>query len=155
VKIILLPAMFALALTSCIAVVKRDNHNPPPHEPVRNNPPPPPQPPPPQPEWQGWESSLQLKYDAALDDCFEASRKVMGIMRFSESDLDKKTGVINGQFGSTYIRCSMYRRNHHTFLTFHVRVKDRRADARTPGDIATRCHQQVGQRVKEQGRKTD
>lgn len=151
-KIILLPALFALALTSCIAVVKRDDNSPPP-EPIRNNPPPPRHNPPPAPV--GPDASLQMKYDAALDDCYAASRKALGFMKFTEADLEKKTGEITGHFGKIFVRCTMYRRNHHTFLTFYFRINDPRADARIPGDYAARCHAFVAKEVKEQGRRTD
>ena len=148
----LLPALLALALASCVAVVKAPPSNDPP--PPRNNPPPPQHnPPPPQPV--GPDASLQLKYDAALDDCYAASRKALGFMKFTEADLEKKTGEITGHFGKLFVRCTMYRKNHHTYLTFYFRVNDPRADARIPGDCAAKCHAFVAKEVKEEGRRTD
>jgi hypothetical protein len=148
-KNILVP-MLALTLTSCIVVAKKpdgsaSNHPP---QPVHHGPPPPPPSKPP-----GFEGELQMKYDAALDDCFEGARKVMGILKLSEVDQNKKTGVISGQRGSIFGRCTLYRRNHHTFVTFYFRVNG--GDARTPHDFAKNAHASLAKQVKEEGRKTD
>ena len=148
---LILPSLLALALTSCIAVVKpAGSSNPPPHQPVNNPPPPPPHAPHNTP---GWEGDLKMKYDAALDDCFDASRKVMGILRLGEVDQNKKTGVISGQRGGIYGRCTMYRRNHHTYVTFYFKVQG--GDARTPHEFAKNAHQSLGKQLKEEGRKSD
>jgi len=143
-------AVLSLALASCVAVVKAPppSNDPPPPQPAHNPPPPPPKP-------VGPDASLQLKYDAALEDCYNASRKALGFMHFSEADLEKKTGEITGHFGKIFVRCTMYRKNHHTYLTFYFRINDARADARIPGDYASRCHAYVAKQVKEEGRKTD
>jgi hypothetical protein len=141
----LLSALLVLALASCIAVVKQPPSNNPP--PPRNNPPPPPQKPP------GYEGDLKLKYDASLDDCFDASRKVMGIMKLTEVDQNKKNGVISGQFGPVFGRCTMYRKNHHTYVTYYFRVNG--GDARTPHDYAKNAHNSLGKQLKETGRDTD
>ncbi|HKS15727.1 MAG TPA: hypothetical protein VJU16_00285 [Planctomycetota bacterium] len=149
-KSLLLSAVCALSLTSCIAVVKQPpRDNPPPQEPVHQ---PPPQHNPP-PRHLGPDASLQMKYDTALDDCFDAARKVMGLLRLTEVDQNKKTGVIEGQRGSTYGKCTMYRRNHHTFVTFYFRVQG--ADARVPVDFTRNAHKSLGDQIKEEGRKTD
>ena len=151
-KRLLMVALLALTHASCIAVVKQPPPNdPPPSAPPRQPPPQAHQPPPP----VGPDASMQLKYDAALDDCYAASRKALGFMKFTEADLEKKTGEITGHFGKIFVRCTMYRKNHHTYLTFYFRINDARADARIPGDYAARCHAFVAKEVKEEGRRTD
>jgi len=147
----LLLSILALSLASCVVVAKQPSSQPGPSGP-----------PPPQPNPEGappvpqgvpvYDARKQLKYDAALDDCYDAARKALGFMKFTESDLDKKTGVITAQSGTVFVRASMYRRNHHTYLTFYFRVHGHRADARMPGDFADRCHKFVGKEVKEEGR---
>lgn len=149
-KNLILPALFALSLTSCIAVVKAPPSNNPPPD---NQPPPPHHNPPPQPV--GPDAKLQLKYDAALEDCFAASRKALAFMKFTEADTGKKTGEITAHWGKVFVHCTMYRLRHHTYLTFYFRINDPRADARVPGDLAVRCHAYVGKELKEEGRKTD
>ena len=159
-KNLLLPALFALSLTSCIAVVKAppsNNNNPPPQEPVRDDPPPPPPPPvfkgPPVPAGVPvFDDSLKLKYDASVEDCYEAARKTLAIMKFTEADLDKKTGEITGVWGPVFARATMYRFRHHTYLTFYFRVHGQRADARMPQDMCRKSHDNVGKLVKEKGR---
>jgi len=138
-------AVLALSLASCVVVAKPVN-SPPPNQgpPPRHNPP---------PQHMGPDAALQLKYDAALDDCFDGARKVMGILRLSEVDQNKKTGVIEGQRGSIYGKCTMYRRNHHTFVTFYFRVQG--GDARIPHDFARNAHESLAKQVKEVGRSTD
>ena len=138
----------ALAMTSCVVVTKEpgSGSSSPPPPPPRHAPPPAP---------VGPDASLQLKYDAALEACYEASRKALGFMKFTEADQGKKTGEITAHSGKIFVRCTMYRRNHHTFLTFYFRVNDTHADARIPGDFAARCHKFVAKEVKEEGRSTD
>jgi len=160
VKNLLLPALFALSLTSCIAVVKAppsNNNNPPPQEPVRDDPPPPPPPPvfqgPPVPAGVPvFHDRLKLEYDARVEYCYEAARKTLAIMKFTEADLDKKTGEITGVWGPVFARATMYRFRHHTYLTFYFRVHGQRADARMPQDMCRKSHDNVGKLVKEKGR---
>jgi hypothetical protein len=143
--------LLALALASCIVVEKKpadSGGNPPPQQPVRHN-----NPPPPPPRTPGYEGDLKMKYDTALDDCFEAARKVMGLLNLTEVDQNKKSGVIQGQRGSVFGRCSMYRRNHHTYVTFYFKTTG--GDARTPHDFAKNAHASLGRQIKEEGRKTD
>jgi hypothetical protein len=106
--------LLAVALASCIVVEKKpvdSGGSPPPQQPVhKNNPPPPPH------RGPVYEGDLKMKYDTALDDCFEASRKVMGLLNLTEVDQNKKSGVIQGQRGSVFGRCSMYRKNHDLLL---------------------------------------
>lgn len=151
-KRLLLPSLIAGTLVSCIAVVKAPpSHSPPPPAPAHHPPPPAHHPPPP----VGPDASLQMKYDAALDLCYAASRKSLGLMKFTEADLEKKTGEITGHFGKIFVRCTMVRRSHHTYLTFYFRINDPRADARIPGDYAAKCHAFVAKELKEEGRRTD
>jgi hypothetical protein len=160
-----LPAA-ALLLSSCVVVAKKPENspsNPPPPQPAHNDPPPPqpgpsPFPPgisqlPPGTRW--FHDKLEMKYDAALEACYNASRKALGFMKFTEADMEKKSGELIAYAGTIATRVTMYRRNHHTYLTFYFRVHGARADARMPGDFAKRCHDYVGKEVKEEGRRTD
>jgi hypothetical protein len=164
VKNTIAPAMLALTLVSCVAVVRRDGSNPPPPQPVHHPPPTAPKtvvspwPPgaPPVPPGQPWyHDKLELKYDKDLESCYAASRKALVMFKFTEADLEKKTGELSGTVGTVYVNCTMYRKRHHTYLTFYFRVHGHRADARTPQDFARRSHEYVAKEVKEQGRKTD
>lgn len=160
-----LVAMLALALTSCIVVAKKPDGSPshPPPAPVHHDPPPPapgPSPWPPGiahlPAGTRWfHDKLEMKYDAALEDCYTASRRALGFMKFTEADMEKKTGELIAYAGPLAVRCTMYRRNHHTYLTFYFRMHGPKADARVPGDCAKECHKFVGDQLKEQGRRTD
>jgi len=144
-------SLLALCMASCVVVAKQPSSQGPPSGP----PPPPPGPigaPPVPAGVPVYDAKKQLKYDAALDDCYDAARKALGFMKFTEADLDKKTGVITAQSGTVWVRATMYRRNHHTYLTFYFRVHGHRADARMPADFADRCHKFVGKEVKEEGR---
>ena len=160
-------AVLALSLSSCVAVVKappQDNNPPPKQQPVRQNPPPPPQKSPwpdgapPVPAGEPWyHDKLELKYDAALEDCYNTSKKALVFMKFTEADVAKKTGELSAHAGQLYVNVTMYRKRHHTYLTFYWRVWGRKFDARAPGDLATRCHKWVGEHLPtpEEGRKTD
>ena len=144
-------SLLVLALAGCVVAVRERD----PNAPRPTNPPPPPGPTDGPPVPAGvpvYDGKKQLKYDAALDDCYDAARKALGFMKFTEADLDKKTGVITAHSGTVYAKASMYRLRHHTYLTFYFRVHGHRADARMPADFADRCHKFVAKEVKEEGR---
>src|SRR5262245_22380936 len=117
----------ALLLSSCIVVAKKPEDNsaaPPPPEPVKTDPPPQnPGPSPfppgisPLPAGTRWfHDKLEMKYDAALEDCYNASRKALAFMKFTEADMEKKSGELIAYAGTIATRVTMVRRNHHTFL---------------------------------------
>ena len=150
----LLPALLALAFTSCVVAVKSPQPgDPPPPAPAHRPPPPNPHGAPPVPAGVPvYDAKKELKYDAAVDDCYEAARKTLGILNLTESDLDKKSGLIIGSRGSIFARCSMYRKNHHTYVTFYFRVHGHGAKANIPAEFCENSHKDLGKRVKEQGR---
>lgn len=147
----LLLSILALGFASCVVVAKQPGSQPPPSGPPPSQPGPEGAPPVPH-GVPVYDAKKQLKYDAALDDCYDAARKALGILKLTEADLDKKTGTITGHRGAIFARCTMYRLRHHTYLTFYFRVHGHGADARVPGDFAKRCHEFVAKEVKEQGR---
>jgi hypothetical protein len=152
--------VLALFLASCTVVHRQAPETSPQQQqqPVNNKPAPSPWPPeaPPVPNGVPWyHDKLELKYDAALEDCYNASKKGMVFMKFTEADLEKKTGELCGVAGPLFIKVTMYRKRHHTYLTCYARVHGHRVDARAPDDMAKRFHEFVGKQVKEEGRKTD
>jgi len=56
-----------------------------------------------------YHDKLELKYDAALEACYDASKKGMVFMKFTEADLAKKSGELCGVAGplsSSRSRCT-------------------------------------------------